>query len=203
MSANAKIVDYYFSVISPWSYLGDKRLRALAHQHGYQVRHHPMLSPVVFPATGGLPLKDRAKPRQDYRLQELERWSQHLGVTIHLKPKFFPAPEAPASKMILAAQDSGEDVGPFVHAILRGVWEEQKDIADDATLRVIAESVGLDGQALLARAKDASYDEKLQAEAQAAIARGVFGYPTYALNEQLFWGQDRLDFVERAMQDGL
>lgn len=195
----AKTVDYYFSVISPWTYFGDQRFRDLVKRHGFTVRHHPLLSLVLFPATGGLPLKDRAKPRQDYRLQELDRWRKLLRIDINLHPKHFPTPEAPATKLILAVQDAGEDVGMLVHAILRAVWEEDRDIADGATLQAIAESVGLDGQALLAQSQSNGYDEKAESVTKAAIERGVFGYPTYAIGEQLFWGQDRLDFVERAL----
>lgn len=199
MSETSKTIDYYFSVLSPWTYMGDQRFRDMAKRYGFEVRHHPLLSPILFPATGGAALKDRAKPRLDYRLQELARWRKHLALTFNLQPKHFPIPEANATKLILAAQDAGEDVGPLTYAILCAVWEDEKDISDPATLQAIAQSVGLDGQALLAQSQKSTYDEKAEAETQAAIANGVFGYPTYVLGHEKFWGQDRLDFLERAL----
>ena len=200
MNPAIKIINYYFSVISPWTYMGDERFRALAKQYGYQIRHHPQLSPVLFPATGGVAMKDRAAPRKAYRLMELERWSNHLGISINLQPKFFPVPEAPASKLILAALDLSLDVAELTHALGRATWEQERDISDPTTLVTIAAACGLDGAALLAASTDEAYDKKLNDETQTAIARGVFGYPTYALASELFWGQDRLDFLERALQ---
>lgn len=199
MTDTANVIDYYFSVFSPWAFFGDQRFRDIAAKHGYTVRHHPQLSPVLFPATGGLALKDRAEPRKAYRMAELKRWSEHLGIPINLTPKFFPVPEAPASKLILAAIDAGHDVGELTHALGRATWQEERDISDPDTLAEIATACGLDGAALLSASAAPEYDDELSAEAQAAIARGVFGYPTYALGDQLFWGQDRLDFLERAL----
>jgi 2-hydroxychromene-2-carboxylate isomerase len=202
MAPSPKTIDYYFSVISPWTYMGDERFLTLAKKYGYAVRHSPLLSPTLFPATGGLALKDRAAPRKAYRLMELERWSKHLGISINLQPKFFPVSEAPASKLILAALDLGLDVAELTHALGRATWEQEQDISDPATLTAIATACGLDGAALLAKSADEAYDAKLHAQTQDAIARGVFGYPTYALGDELFWGQDRLDFLERALQKG-
>ena len=201
MTDTSKTIDYYFSVFSPWAYMGDVRFRALAKKYGYRIVYHPQLSPVLFPATGGLALKDRAAPRKAYRMMELDRWRKHLGITLNLTPKFFPVPEAPASKLILAALDAGHAVGELVHALGRATWEEERDISDPATLAAIATACGFDGAALVQASQDEAYDKKIDDEAQAAIARGVFGYPTYAVGEALFWGQDRLDFLERALQD--
>ncbi len=202
MTKADKIIDYYFSVFSPWAYMGDLRMRAMAKEYGYEIRYHPQLSPALFPATGGLALKDRAEPRKAYRMMELERWREHLGININLNPKFFPVPEAPASKLILAALDAGHDVGELTHALGRATWEEERDISDLETLKDIATACGMDGAALVEASTDAAYDQRLDDECQAAIARGVFGYPTYAVGDALFWGQDRLDFLERTLREG-
>ena len=195
------IIDYYFSVISPWAYMGDERLRDIAAKHGYEVRHHPMLSPRLFPATGGKPLKDRAPQRQDYRMQELTRWTKHLGFALNLQPKFFPAPEAAASQLIWAARDADpKKVGLLANALMRAVWEDEQNIADDATLAKIATACKLDGDALVKASKGDAYVKAIEADVDAAIERGVFGYPTYVLGDDLFWGQDRLDFLERALK---
>lgn len=196
-------IDYYFSVISPWTYMGDARLRALADKHGFRIVHHPMLSPKLFPATGGLALKDRHPTRQAYRMQELKRWTKHLGFSLNLQPKFFPAPEAAASQMIWAARETDPGkVGELANALMRAVWEEDRDIADDATLAAIADACGYDGDAVLTASKDDRYAQAVETDVAQAITRGVFGYPTYVLGEELFWGQDRLDLLERALEAG-
>ena len=200
MSADITI-DYYFSIVSPWTHLGDARFQDLAKKYGAQVIYHPLSSPDLFPATGGQLLKDRAQHRKDYRLVELERWRTHLGIALNLQPKHFPVPEAPASKLILAAQEAGQDAGPLLSAILKTVWADEGDASDEATLIGLADGCGLDGQALWSAAQAPSFDDAFAATTQAAIARGVFGYPTYAVKDELFWGQDRLDFVERALSN--
>lgn len=196
-----KTIDYYFSVISPWTYFGDQRFQDLVKKHGLKARYHPMFSPELFPATGGTLFKDRAAPRKAYRLVELERWRDYLGIKINITPKHFPTPEAPASRLILAAQDAGENVGPLTHAILRAVWVEERDVNDAATLADIATACGLDASALLAKSEDAAYEKAYHDEIQAAIQKGVFGYPTYVYQDELFWGQDRLDFLARALEN--
>jgi len=200
MAHTPDTIDYYFSVFSPWAYIGDTRLRELAKSHGKTVRYHPLMTPVLFPATGGIPLKDRAQPRKDYRMAELTRWRDLLGIELNLEPKHFPVPEALASQLILATQTAGEDPGALVHAIFRAVWVEDSDINDLATLTEIAGSVGLDGQALMVTAQGPDFVQACQDETASAIAAGVFGYPTYVYGDVLLWGQDRLDFLERALK---
>lgn len=192
-------VDYYFSVVSPWAYLGNARFHDLVERAGAHVVYHPLSSPDLFPATGGKLLKDRAQHRKDYRLVEMERWSTHLGMPLNLHPKHFPAPEAPASKLILAAQEAGHDAAALVAGIFKAVWVEDRNIGGDETLTVIADASGLDGAKLMAAAASPAFDQAFADATQTAIARGVFGYPSYIVNGEVFWGQDRLDFVERAL----
>ena len=202
MATQSNTIDYYFSVFSPWAYMGDARLKGLAKAHDKVVRYHPLLTPLLFPATGGIALKDRAQPRKDYRMAELKRWRDLLGVELNLEPKHFPVPEAAASQLILATQDAGEDPGTLVHAIFRAVWVEERDINDPATLTEIANAVGLDGQELSIKSQSSEFEQACQDETQAAIKAGVFGYPTYVYGDELLWGQDRLDFLERALNAG-
>jgi len=197
--SSEKTIDYFFSIMSPWAYLGDRRFQDMAKRYGARITYHPLSSPDLFPATGGLLLKDRAQHRKDYRLVELERWSKHLDIPLNLQPQHFPVPEAPASKLVLASQDAGQDAGPLLGAIFKAVWADEMNVSDEATLVALADSCDLDGPALLEVSHDPSFDTAFAATTQAAITRGVFGYPSYIFKDELFWGQDRLEFVERAL----
>ena len=195
----AKTIEYYYSLISPWTYLGGERLEAIARKHGADIRYKPMMLATVFPATGGLPLAKRAPVRQAYRLMELPRWRDYLKIPLNLHPEFFPADERRAALMVIAAAARDLDAGTLSNAILRAVWAEDRDIADTATLSAIADGCGLDGQALLADSEGDAAVETYEANTQDALERGVFGAPTYVYGDELFWGQDRLDFLDRAL----
>ena len=191
-------VDYYFSPSSPWTYLGHERFAAIAKRHGAEIAVKPVDYGVIFPQSGGLPLGKRAPQRQAYRLMELKRWKEHLGVPLNAQPKFFPVNANAAALAIVAAGPSGSEAQMrLAGAILRALWAEEQNIADAATLRALAAKAGLDGDKLLAAAPgaQAQYD----AFTQEALARGVFGAPTYVYRDELFWGQDRLDFLDRAL----
>lgn len=196
-----KTVDYFMTPVSPYVYLGHDRFRVLCARTGAAIRLVVMDLGKVFPVSGGVALKDRAPQRQAYRLQELRRWRDHLGMPLNLQPRFFPAPPAAASTLILAAQSVHgiEAALDLAGDCLRAVWAEERNIADAATLHAIATARGHDADALLARAGSEQIAARFAADSQTAIDRGVFGAPTYALGDELFWGQDRLDFLERAL----
>lgn len=195
----AKTVDYFLSLISPYTYLGDALFTEIAARHGARVRRRPMELAKIFPETGGLPLPKRAPARQAYRLVELDRWREFRGLPLNKKPKFFPAREWPAAGMVIAAENQGLDSAALVNGILTAVWAEERDIADPATLEAIAAERGLDGSALLARAEDDAVKDAYAANTADALEAGVFGAPTYVFQGQLYWGQDRLDFLDRAL----
>jgi 2-hydroxychromene-2-carboxylate isomerase len=194
-----KTIDYYFTVTSPWSYLGDARFRAIADRHGWRIDHKPVDMGEVFAVSGGLPLAKRPPQRVAYRMMELKRWRARLGVPLTLEPAFFPAVDKTARRLILAAKKDGLDaqrLGKLVHAFMRTVWVDEKDIADPATLAEIMDGMGLDSARLLASADTTEVDDIAQAYTEQAKSIGVFGAPTYVIDGELFWGQDRLDFVE-------
>jgi len=195
----SKTVDYFLSVYSPWTYFGDARLHEIAKRHGAEINYKPMQLSRVFPATGGLPLAKRSQQRQDYRLAELARWRKRLGLTINMSPKHFPTDERAASAMAVAAVLKGDDPGDFINGLLTAVWVRELDIAAAETLVMIADEAGLGGDALLAAAKTAEVLDALDANGDEAIARGVFGAPFYFIDNEPFWGQDRLDFVDEAL----
>jgi 2-hydroxychromene-2-carboxylate isomerase len=194
------VIDYYFATVSPWAFLGHDRLVALARQQGATIVVKPINLGDVFPVSGGLPLSKRAPQRQAYRLVELERWSEFLGVPMNIKPKYFPANGDLAAYWVLAADELGADKAlALAGAVGHALWCEERDIADAATLAAIAAKLGLDATALDKRAQSADLRDRYAALTKEAIDRGVFGSPAYLYQDELFWGQDRLDFLARKL----
>jgi 2-hydroxychromene-2-carboxylate isomerase len=196
-----KTVTYFLTPQSPWVYLGHARLVALARERDAAIDIKPFDLGKVFSVSGGLPLAKRAPQRQSYRLLEMARWAAHLNLPLNPQPKFFPVPPEQASRLIIAARTSlGADVAlELAGAIMRALWAEEKNIADDATLAQIADLCGQDGRMLLKSAATAGVQEQLDKNTDEAIAANVFGAPWYIVDAQPYWGQDRLDFVERAL----
>jgi 2-hydroxychromene-2-carboxylate isomerase len=195
----AKVVDYYMSPLSPWTYLGAQRFIALARAAGAEIRLKPLNTGEVFAATGGLPLAKRAPARQAYRLVELARWKRHLGLPMNIQPKHFPVPDRLAAGLIVAARQAGLDAIGLSNALLRAVWEQERDVSDPATLKTILAENGLPESLLQAAGSQAVADE-IAGNTAEAIGRNVFGVPTYVYRDEPFWGQDRLDFLERALK---
>jgi 2-hydroxychromene-2-carboxylate isomerase len=191
-----KLIDYYDSMSSPWTYLGHLRFVDLAHRFGLTVRHKPMDLLKVWSVSGGLPLKQRARQRQAYRHQELRRWRELLQVPCNLEPAHHPVADRRACYMVIAAMRRELDWSRLSHAILRAVWVEDRDIADHATLVKIADENGIDGKALLAATEEEAVKAEYESNTEEAIRLGVFGAPTYVFDGELFWGQDRLTMLE-------
>jgi 2-hydroxychromene-2-carboxylate isomerase len=196
-------IDYYLAPNSPWAYLGHARLVAMARAAGAHVSVKPMdLGGRVFAATGGVPLPQRAPARQAYRLAELRRYSAHLQMPLHLKPTYFPVAADAASKLIIAVrQADGDDAAlKITGALLAAVWAQQRNIADAATLGALLCEADLPADRL-AQSEATAVQAELDANTQAALDAGVFGAPSYVVTRgaqtELFWGQDRLDFVQR------
>jgi len=192
------IIEYYYSLSSPFTYLGHRAFTELAARHGATIRHRPADMRRVFAETGGLLLHERHPTRQRYRLLELQRWSRRRGLPILLDPKFHGGAREQPSGLVIAAQRLGLDAAPLAEAILRACWVEERDIAAPEVLAAILERLGLD-PTLLAAALAPETQAEYQRNTQEAIAAGVFGAPTYIVAGEMFWGQDRLDFVEEAI----
>lgn len=197
----ARTCEYFFAPQSPWTYLGHARFVALAKKHGVQVDVKPCDLGKVFGVSGGLPLAKRPPQRQAYRLVELKRWSDFLQMPLNLHPKFFPVPPDAAAKLIIAVKLAhGNDVALDVAgAVMRAVWAEERNIGDADTLTSIASTCGHDGKALLKSSETASVQSEYDRFTDEAIAANVFGSPWYVIDGEGYWGQDRLDFVERAL----
>lgn len=190
-------IDYYFAPHSPWSYLGHQRFADMAARSGATVRLLPTDLSKVFPVSGGLPLGQRAPQRQAYRLVELKRFSEHLQLPMNIKPKFFPVAGDDACRLILAVEqaDGVSAAMALTGALMRAVWAEERNIADAATLASLLTEQGLTA-VRLDEAKSPAVQQRYEAIAQQAIDAAVFGAPSYVIDGEIFWGQDRLDFVE-------
>jgi len=197
----SKIVDYYFSPISPWTYLGHARFTDIAKRHGAVVKVKPADFGKVFPVSGGLPVAKRAPQRQAYRMVELKRFRDYLKLPLNLQPKFFPVPADLAAQFIVAAgRAGGSDAAMrLAGAILRACWAEERNIADAETLAAICAEQDMEAAALAAAAQSDAVIAEYAGCTQEAIARNVFGAPSYVVDGEIFWGQDRLEFVERAL----
>lgn len=185
-----KHVDYYFCLNSPWSLFASVQLQQLLSDTEISLRLKPVKMARLYSETGGLPLKQRSPQRQRYRLQELARWSEHLGLPIHLEPRYFPADEARAAALVITAEQE-KGVGLEI-AIRLGkmVWCQQADIADSAVLTALKEAFELTAMI------DQSKCDALMLENTAElIEKGGFGVPTFITGEDVFWGQDRLNFL--------
>jgi 2-hydroxychromene-2-carboxylate isomerase len=193
-------VDYYGSLNSPWTYLGSTRIEAMCAAHGATLKLWPVDFGLIFPASGGLPLPKRSPQRQAYRMMELRRWREATGMPLTLEPRHFPFPEALLAQAVIAVRETQGDAPAIrlAHRIMRALWAEDHDpVADFAAL---ATECGQDGAGLLAQA--AQWAAMRQADSEAALALGVFGAPSFVIAGEIFWGQDRLDFVEKKLATG-
>lgn len=195
-------LDYYFSCVSPWTFLGHGPMMEVARRHGVTVNVRPVNLGPLFAETGGLPLAKRAPQRQRYRLLELQRWREKRGVELNVHPAFWPFDGGRADRTIIAAQQAGHDVEALVPRLFSGVWQRQENLGDAGVLAAIADEVGLPGAALVAAADGDDAQAAYAANRDAAFAADVFGAPSYVLDGEVFWGQDRVDLLADALASG-
>ena len=197
-------VDYYASMNSPWTHLGAARIEAMTARHGASLRIFPVDFGSIFAQSGGLPLPKRSPQRQAYRLMELPRWRDFLGIPIHIQAAHFPANELQAACCTIAVRETMGDA-PAIrlgHRVLKALWEEEANPGDPATLATLIGETGLDAAVVMRLGAEPRWAERRAADTAAALARGVFGAPSYVIGEEIFWGQDRLDFVDRRLARG-
>ena len=194
-------IDYYLSTISPWCYLAGDRFERIAARHGAVIRYRPLDALQLFERTGGKPPAERHPNRIAYRAQELARWSAHLDMPL-IQPTLPRLNAAPSSYAVIAAQAAqAGDIGALVQAFLRARWVEDRDISDDGVIRDVLAGAGFDpstaGKGLFVGAEQ--YGRNLDD----AVDAGVFGLPFYIVAEsgQRFWGQDRLEFLDRHLTE--
>ncbi|KAF7555922.1 hypothetical protein G7Z17_g1793 [Cylindrodendrum hubeiense] len=205
--ADRPVIEYYFSFLSLWSYIGSHRLQQLAKEHNAKIIYKPVDLMHIFSISGGLPVKQRSVQRQAYRLIEMERWTGVRKLPIVQHPKFYPADPSLAHRVFLAAiEELGHDneaVQEFAKRGLATVWADEADIADPATIVAVANASGLDGSRLLERAKqEKGLAEKEAASTKEAVDKQFFGAPIYSYRDEPFWGQDRLEMLDDVIKSG-
>lgn len=195
----AEQIDYFFSLASPWAYLGHAKFVAMARTHGLAIHYCPVHLPDVFSETGGLPLPKRHPARQKYRLVELQRWRVKRDVDLVIRPQFWPFDHQFADRTVLAAFMLGHDPAEYLELCFKGVWANDLDLGNRAVLEGLARRAGLDPVAILAAADSPMVQDAYSGNVGKAIALNVIGSPCYVRRGEVFWGQDRLELLEDAI----
>ncbi|MCY7317604.1 MAG: 2-hydroxychromene-2-carboxylate isomerase [Ramlibacter sp.] len=199
-------LDCYYSLSSPWMYFAGPQLQDIVRRHRVRLVLKPYDFQAVVPVTGGIPLKTRPEPRRSYHALELARWREHLQMPLNLQPRHYPTAAASDPNwnkypgwMVIAAQQQGLDAFVLSHALLRALWVEERDTAQADVRIEVANENGFDGASLQALESAAATQAGYRLYTQEAVERGIFGAPIFVLDGERFWGQDRLPFVDRAL----
>lgn len=194
-----KTLEFFFDLSSPYSYLAATQVEAVCERTGARLQWKPMVLGAVFKAVSNT-MPAAVVPKAQYMLKDLARWAAHYGVPFRMSSRF-PVNSLKAMRLIVAAEPSEKNAA-LALALFRAVWVDDRDVTSQDELRAIAGEVGLDGSALLAAVETQEVKDKLRGYTDQAIARGVFGAPALIVGSELFWGNDRLHFVEDALRSG-
>ena len=195
-------IDYYFSVLSPFTYLAGDKLERVASRHNAAIDYKPMDIMDLFGRTGGVPPRDRHQSRKVYRLQDLSRIAQLEEMDINLAPAFWPTDAVPASCAIIdAGEDGSGDVGVLSRNILRACWANERNIAEPEVIADCLSSAGFPAEVM--NADRSGSLRQYTANTADAVANNVFGSPTYVTKGQVFWGQDRLEHLDAWLEGRL
>ena len=195
-------VDYYFSFQSPWAYIGHKPFRDVVTAYDLKVNHKPVVLVDLFSETGGLPLMKRHLVRQRYRMVELQRWRDKRGLKFNLQPANWPFNARLADGVVIAALEAGLDPDRYLRRAFAAVWEDQLNLADPAAVAKIADEAGLPGTKLVDRSGSDEVSAAYEQNRKDALAADVFGSPVYVLDDEVFWGQDRIELLADALKSG-
>ncbi len=197
----ARKLTVYFSLLSPWAYIGHSELQKIVARHGLQVDYRAVSLMQMFPASGGLPLPKRHPSRQHYRLVELQRWRDKRGLAFHIHPQFWPFDPGLADRIVTALSHAGVDPQAFIARAFAATFEAQRNLADESVLAALLQEAGYEPH-WLERAKSAEVETLYHRDLAQALAADVFGSPSYVLDGEVFWGQDRLDLLNDALTSG-
>lgn len=192
-------IDYYFTHLSPWAYLGHDVFRDICSRHGMTIRPRPVDLGGVFETNGGLPFAKRHPVRLRYRMIELQRWQQMRNIPLNFKPAFFPTPPGLADKAAIAFEMAGGNMLDFSMAVFQAMWVQDQNIAEEEVIAAVLDGFGADTSSVLDAARGPEVAEVYDANKTDAIAAGIIGSPCYVLKGEPFWGQDRLDLLEQAI----
>lgn len=195
----ARQIDYYFSLVSPWAYIGHDLFMSTVRKHGVSVNYKPVVLGELFAETGGLPLGKRHPVRQRYRMLELQRWREKRGLNFHLKPDNWPYNARIADGVVLAALENGLDPDAFMRLAYAASWEKQLNVGDAAVVTQLANEGGLPGAKLVEQSASDAIGKLYEKNREDAIAADVFGSPAYVLDGEVFWGQDRIELLADAL----
>ena len=193
---SSKHIDFYFDLSSPYSYLAATQLDAIANRHGATIAWKPLVLAAVFKAQGNV-MPAVCVPKAQYMVKDLARWAEHYGVPFQMSSRF-PLPTIRGMRLIIAAESSGRS-GDLAKRLFAGMWERDLDISSDAVLRTQVSECGLSADELMAATETSAVKDKLRAYTDEAISRGVFGAPAMIVDGELFWGNDRLHFLEKQL----
>jgi|TARA_R110000851_G_scaffold1274_1_gene4501 2-hydroxychromene-2-carboxylate isomerase len=194
-------IDYYFTSLSPYTYLGHNTFISLANKYHLGINYKPIKLSKLFAVLGVLPVKQRPQARQDYRLIELARWAKKRQLPLSLHPVFFPVDPSLADKCTIVLQQAGQEVSEFVGNVLAACWAADQNIADEAVIRQILTSVNIDADSVLQQALLVDIDAIYEANTLDAIEKGLLGVPAYVYEKEQFWGQDRLDLLDDKLSE--
>lgn len=192
------VIEFFWDVASPYTYLASTQLDALAAQIGAELRYRPFLLGGVFKATGNA-MPALVPARASYMIEDLRRWAKHYDVPMKspVAEVTFPLTGALQMRAAYAATRAG-DGKKVCHALMKAYWGEGQDVSQAEVLEAALSAAGLDGAALVAAASDAGVKAALREASDEAVERGAFGAPTIFVGEQMFFGNDRLEFVKQA-----
>ncbi len=195
-------IDYYLSLNSPWTYMGSALAADIAKRNGATVNVKPAKFGPIFEQTGGLPLPKRSPQRRAYRLMELKRWREVRNIPLILQPKNSPSDDLAATRLVIAAKLQGKDAHRLATEFGRAIWELDQPLGDAEVMAAAGKRAGVDIAAVRAAApSDAELDQLYEQYTQEALAANVFGAPSFVLpSGEFFWGQDRLEMLERALK---
>lgn len=196
----AKKIDYYFCLNSPWVYLAQHRLEEIAAKAEAKIRYFPVdLREMMIRLLGDDEAPERSESHRKYGKREMQRWAGFYGLPLSEKPQYYPVSQRRAALLTVACDRLGMDTGKLVFALPQAVWAQDRNINDWRELEAIANEAGLPGDILVQAAQDAGTEEEFLENTELALKKDIFGIPTYVVDGELYWGQDRLDWVERAV----
>ncbi|MCB1540002.1 MAG: 2-hydroxychromene-2-carboxylate isomerase [Rhodoblastus sp.] len=198
----SRTIAYYFTLVSPWAYIGHDLVTTIARKHDATLDYRPVNLGEVFPNSGGLPLAKRHPLRVAYRTVELKRWREKRGLDFALKPRGWPFDPTLADCVAVAMLARGEDPNVYLANAFRAVFEKERNLGEAANIASLLNEAGHNADVLIADAQSQPIREAYAANNKAALETGVFGSPSYVLNGEVFWGQDRIELLDDALASG-